>query len=228
MVPEVRARGDRPRAAKADVIQERFLEFEEKGPNFKPVIILKTVPDSVTLEQIRRLFTTFCKEREPWLKSIDEIQWLRHKSGGYRKMLLAEVSPPDSDPSLARLPPRISLPKLGEIIVGCTRHTCDICHKKGHHASVHDQFTVKKIDPKRSQQNADEMTPKTPALKAILQDPLLKLQDHPAKKEAWRCDMCKKRGFGHFTALNHIKRTTSHQTQLQIFKQNSKSLKAPT
>ncbi|KAL2633096.1 hypothetical protein R1flu_004575 [Riccia fluitans] len=211
---------------KPDVDEEKFLKFEERGPNFKPVIILKTVPESFTLEQMKRLFTTAHSGKDPWLKSFDEIQWLRHKSGGCRKTLLAEVSPPDSDPCLARLPPRISLPKMGEIIVGCTRHSCDTCKRKGHKAAVHDQFSVKKTDSKKPDLSTEELILKTPSVKALLRDPLLKLEAHPTKKEAWKCDSCKKNGFGYFTALNHITKTTSHQTQLQLLKRSSRNSNA--
>lgn len=84
------------------------------------------------------------------------------------------------------------------LIVGCSKHVCEICLKSGHRAEVHERFADRSTGGKRKApetliQDAKRRAaaPESAALKVVVDDPLMEFVEAKGlSKEAWRCNAC--------------------------------------
>jgi hypothetical protein len=186
-----------------------------------PILIFKRVPDTCTLGQIRYIFTHSIKGKEPYCSDLRDMQWMSHRnSASLRKILMAKAVPPAKDTTLSKLPSCLYLKQLGLFIVGCTRHICIYCGRKGHQAAVHDSFLQGGI-----RRNEEEEHPPSAAELALKNDSFMTLDNSPSSREAWTCNHCTRpdgslySGHGFSSAMNHLN-TYLHQAALQHMDDN--------
>jgi hypothetical protein len=154
--------------------------------------------------------------------------FLKHKGGVVpRAMMVVMVVPHDDDPDCDEVKPVFCIP-VGKgresstvltLIVGCSRHTCEICLKSEHRAEMHENFADRSTGGKRKAAGSlihdakrRAIVPESAALKVVLEDPLMEfVETKGLSKEAWRCSACLNKkgiplfGLSYTGAITHAK-----------------------
>ncbi|GAQ93289.1 hypothetical protein KFL_014200010 [Klebsormidium nitens] len=156
----------------------------------------------------------------PLVKQASNARFMTHKGGVVpRAMLVADVVPHDEDPDCKELLPIVRIPvgkganssRVVTLILGCSKHTCDICLKAGHLAEVHEKFADRSTAGKRKASGnlihaakRRETAPPSTLLAGVLEDPFTEfVEGKSLNQEAWRCSACEDKSGGPAFGLSY-------------------------
>lgn len=131
-------------------IEQDSISYKEATENSKPRIIIKKMPDFASPKMVYKMCCSFSftdrSFARPFLKGLESLIYLEHRTGLPRKMMMGIAVPHDDDPQMDSLPSLFNLypGKSTPFIFGSTRHKCSLCGENGHRAEVHDFFQGKK------------------------------------------------------------------------------------
>jgi hypothetical protein len=202
-------------------ITEPGFQWGEEADDGLVRVLAKNSPKGFSPARLQRSLDKFAwgKAKRPMVKEAKGAHFLTHKGGVVpRAMMVVTVIPHDDDQDCKEVLPVVRIPvgkgkgssRVLTFILGCSKHSCDVCLRGGHLGAVHEKFAGRSTGGKRkasgalirdAKRRAD--VPESDPLKVVREDPPMEfVEGKGLSKEAWRCNICSNKEGGHVFGLS--------------------------